>query len=449
MRLLAPLAFTVLLLGGASRHTSAQQLDAEKLDKLLNSLAANNKAMGSVAIARAGQVVYSHAFGAAQVAPAQAATPATRYGISEAASLFAKVIVFQLIEEKKLTLDTPLDTLVPQLAAAKGESLKALLGQAFASFEYDPGQVLTPAQVLGLITETRQRGFVEGNTVSTYGDSNTIVLELVIEKVTGQPYAKALQTRILSRAGLTSTGYVRAADRRSPAARAYEWRGTGWQPYAAEALRGPSGAGTLFATPTDLNRFSEALFGGRLLSAASLATLLDERIFGHPAIGQLTSEGRQFYSYYGEGERYWSVVEYFPAEKLAITLCTNGLTYDREQLMSSLIHAGLGQPFELPAFRPPYVPTAADLARYVGTYVSVMPLRYTITREGNTLRFTSPREGSFTAEPVRRNVFTWSGARIEFDPVEQRFTLKTAHSNFLFITEAAMLREEQAPRARP
>jgi D-alanyl-D-alanine carboxypeptidase len=449
MRSLVPLAFTVLLLGGASCPAPAQQPDTEKLDKLLNSLAANNKLMGSVAIARAGQVVYNHGFGAAQVAPTQAATPATRYGMSDASSLFAKVMVFQLIEEKKLTLDTPLDTLVPQLAVAKGVSLKTLLGYAFPSFEYDPRQVLTQAQVLSLLTETRQRGFVERNTVATYGDSNTIVLELVVEKVTGQPYAQALQTRILSRAGLTSTGYVREAGRRSPVARAYEWRGTGWQPYPAEALRGPSGAGTLFSTPTDLNRFSEALFDGRLLSAASVATMLDERVFGHPAIGQLTSEGRRFYSYYGDGERYWSVAEYFPAEKLAITLCTNGLNYDREALVSSIIHAGLGQPFEVPDFPPPYVPAAADLARCVGTYMSVMPLRYTVTHEGNTLRFTSFREGSFTAEPISRNVFAWGEQRIEFDPVEQRFTLHSGRNSYPFITEEAMLREERALKARP
>ena len=65
------------LLGAATLTAQAQQLNTAKLDSLLTSLATNNKMMGSLAVSRNGQVVYSHGFGYAQLDAKTPATPAT------------------------------------------------------------------------------------------------------------------------------------------------------------------------------------------------------------------------------------------------------------------------------------------------------------------------------------------------------------------------------------
>lgn len=120
------LAATSALSGSVSQ---AQQLNPGKLDSLLNSLAANKKMMGNLALSHAGKVLYSRAFGYAQAdgAAPLAATPATRYRVGSISKVFTAVMIFQLIEEKKLTLETPLATFFSQLPNAPTITVDHLL----------------------------------------------------------------------------------------------------------------------------------------------------------------------------------------------------------------------------------------------------------------------------------------------------------------------------------
>ncbi|RZK59724.1 MAG: class A beta-lactamase-related serine hydrolase, partial [Hymenobacter sp.] len=150
------------LLSLAALGASAQTLNTAKLDSLLNSLATNHKLMGSLALTRAGQVVYSHAFGDAQVTPSIAATPATRYRVGSISKMFTAVMIFQLIEERKLTLETPLATFFPQLPNASRITIDQLLSHrsglhnftSDAAYQGYMAQPKTQAELLAIIAQT-------------------------------------------------------------------------------------------------------------------------------------------------------------------------------------------------------------------------------------------------------------------------------------------------------
>ncbi|RYY07055.1 MAG: class A beta-lactamase-related serine hydrolase, partial [Cytophagaceae bacterium] len=88
----ARLLFLTGLLGASLPAAHAQQVNTAKLDSLLTSLATTNKLMGSLAVSRAGQVVYSRAFGYAQLNPRIPATPATRYRVGSISKMFTAVM---------------------------------------------------------------------------------------------------------------------------------------------------------------------------------------------------------------------------------------------------------------------------------------------------------------------------------------------------------------------
>ena len=74
--------------------THAQQINTVKLDSLFTSLAKNEEAMGSIAIAKNGKVVYQKAMGYAVTESNTVANENTEYHIGSITKMFTAVLVF-------------------------------------------------------------------------------------------------------------------------------------------------------------------------------------------------------------------------------------------------------------------------------------------------------------------------------------------------------------------
>jgi len=210
-RFYATVLFSLGLLTLATPPAGAQQVATGKLDSLLTALSTHDKLMGSLTLSRNGQVLYSRAFGYQQLSPALAATPATRYQVGSVTKMFTAVMIFQLIEEGKLTLNTPLATFFPQLPHAQTITMNQLLSHrsGLYSFTSDTAWVSghlssqTPAHLLRLIGQGKP-AFAPG-TQAAYNNSGYVLLGYIIERLTKQSYAQALQQRVLAKVGLRNT----------------------------------------------------------------------------------------------------------------------------------------------------------------------------------------------------------------------------------------------------
>src|SRR5882724_1630715 len=95
----------------------AQTLDKAKLDEFFDRLAEKNKAMGSLVIAKDGNVLYTRAIGYGQIngAEKKPLTPASRFAIASITKTYTAVMILQLVEEGKLQLTDTLDKFFPQV----------------------------------------------------------------------------------------------------------------------------------------------------------------------------------------------------------------------------------------------------------------------------------------------------------------------------------------------
>jgi len=95
----------------------AQTLDKAKLDQFLDRLAEKNKGMGSLTLARDGNVLYSRSFGYSQINGNEKTplTAETKYRIASITKTFTAAMIFQLVEEEKLRLTDTLDRFFPQI----------------------------------------------------------------------------------------------------------------------------------------------------------------------------------------------------------------------------------------------------------------------------------------------------------------------------------------------
>src|SRR5262245_7056193 len=191
----------------------AQDFDRTKINELLDTLASENKAMGSVVIAKDGQIVYCKAFGYRLIyengkIPAD---PDTRYRIASTTKTFTATMIFQLIEEGKLTLQTTLDAYLPEVRNAKHITIQDLLGHRSGLHNYTQnddapswlGTYQTHEQMLAHIS--KHAVDFQPNERSAYSNSNYLLLGYILEKIDGRSYRESLQKRITSRIGFPNT----------------------------------------------------------------------------------------------------------------------------------------------------------------------------------------------------------------------------------------------------
>src|SRR4029453_8123050 len=95
---------TVLALAVGAGY--AQTLDRAKLDQFLDRLAAKNKGMGSLTLAKDGNVLYNRSFGYRYVNGTEKipGDAATKYRIASITKTYTAVMIFQLVDEGKLKL---------------------------------------------------------------------------------------------------------------------------------------------------------------------------------------------------------------------------------------------------------------------------------------------------------------------------------------------------------
>jgi CubicO group peptidase (beta-lactamase class C family) len=354
-------------------------------------------------------------------------------------------MIFQLIEEKKLTLDTKLATFFPQLPNAKTITIEQLLSHrsglhsftdeaAYGTYMTQPK---TQAEMLAIMAKFTP-DFKPGAKFA-YSNSGYTVLGYVIEKLGKQPYAQALQKRVVAKAGLKNTYYGGKIDPAKQEALSYKPGPGGWELNTETDMSIPGGAGGVVSTPADLDRFLEALFGGKLVSAASLGEMKTVRNTFGRGLMMLPFYGKSGYGHGGIIDGFQSMASYFPDDKLAVTLSTNAHGYPVNDAMGDILRICYNKPYKIPNFAAPaFVPAPADLDRYAGTYASPsLPLKISFKKDGNTLLSQATGQQPIPLEPVSRGVFKFdpAGIRAEFDAEKPTFTLKQGGREFVFTKE--------------
>ncbi|MFF7777252.1 serine hydrolase domain-containing protein [Streptomyces tanashiensis] len=204
---------------------------------------------------------------------------------------FTAVVTLQLVAEKKLALDAPVDTYLPGLLRGEGIdgrhiTVRQLLqhtsglpeymeSPVFADFPAVRYRYFEPRDLLDGALAQKAR-FSPGAKWE-YSNTNYLVAGLIIQKVTGRPMGEEIDRRIVDRIGLRHTYFPTPGETtlREPHAKGYE-RETDDGPlidYTTMDMSMGWAAGALVSTNSDLNRFYTALLDGKLLPPAQLTQM--------------------------------------------------------------------------------------------------------------------------------------------------------------------------------
>ncbi len=440
MKIKMPFAALLILASFTASH--AQTLDKAKLDQFFDRLAEKNKAMGSLIIAKDGNVLYTRAIGYAQVdaTAKKPLTAASRFRIASITKTFTAVMILQLVEEGKLKLTDTLDKFFPEVPNARKITILQMLSHRSGipnvrrdQATWKPGAPVTKDEMLALIVKGAPE--FEPDTKNSYSNSGYFLLGLILEKLTGKPYDQAVEERINSKIGLKdtyiATGHI---DVNKGEALTYINTGSDWkQSFETH----PSIGFQLIATPGDMAKFIQSLFDLKLISQDSLNQMKTIRDAEGLGMVTFTLAGKTFYGNTGGGDNYGSWLAYQPEEKLVVAYTTNAKVYPVKDIINGVIDIYYGKPFEIPAFETITLnPGVVD--KYVGVYSSPdAPKKWTITRDGGTLFVQPGSENAAALEATAQDKFQLFGGKVtfEFDAAKNQMILKRGGRSIVFTKE--------------
>jgi D-alanyl-D-alanine carboxypeptidase len=265
------------------------------------------------------------------VTPLSGATP---FAIASVTKTFTAAIVLQLVEEGRLELDAAVNDYLPEVTIARGVTVRQLLSHTSgiadlldpmrSRLNADPSRVWQPAEVLALIGPST---FAPGTSWG-YSNTNYLIAGMLVERVTGHPFGDELQRRITGPLKLLGTGIpARGA---LPYLLGVSWTTAFWT------------SAMLDSDAADLVRWGDALYGGAILRAESLAEMLDFTEHGYG----LGAERYRFGGLVGYGHSgllrgYTTLLVHLPDAKLTVALLAVGHLFDATAFLT---YSGPGAP---------------------------------------------------------------------------------------------------------
>lgn len=427
--LLSLFAFLLAVPTFAQQHEGAK---FRKIDSLLTYLYANNKFMGSIAIQEKGEIVFEKAYGYAEVEAKTAATPKTKYKIGSITKMFTSAIVFQLIEEKSLTLDTKLSEFFPKIKNADKITIGDMLNHKSGIYNYTDNpdfetyntKLQNRKDMLNRL-ESYPAAFEPG-TKAEYSSSNYLLLGYIIQDITKKPYKDNVMSRIVTKAGLKNTYYFSKINPKKNEAFSYAFKDRKWTRTEEWSESSAGAAGALQSTPADLTKFAKALFDGKLIKKESLAqmTAIDmgfgKGVFAYPFIE------RKFFGHNGGIESFSSVLGYYPKDDLGISVLMNGDDVNTNDLMIGILSCYYKLPYIFPNFKSAKIDESV-LKKYEGFYTNPsLPFKVDIKLVNGVLTAHATDQGSFPLNPLSETEFNFDPAGITIIFNAKGFTLKQA-----------------------
>jgi len=420
----------------------SQNIDKAKLDAYFETLANNNRFIGSVAVSKNNELIYSKSVGFADIEQGLKANENSKYRIGSISKTFTTALVFKAIEESILNLNQTIDKFFPSVKNADKITIAHLLyhRSGIPNFTNDKSymnwntQPKTEQEMIEIIAKAGSD--FEPDTKASYSNSNFVLLTYILEKVYRKSYSELLEEKIIQLIGLKNTFYGGTINIKNNECHSYKYT-EGWKKESETDMSIPLGAGGIVSTPIDLNLFSEALFSGKIVSTNSLQQMkIIKDQFGMGLL-QMPFYDQIGFGHGGGIDGFASLFAYFPDSNISFAYTANGMNYNGNDIAIAVLSAVYNKPFEIPEFTTLDI-TDEELDKYLGVYSSKqLPLKMTITKANGKLFGQGTGQPSFPLEATAKDKFEFkqAGIVLEFNPSDKTMILKQSGGVFNFERE--------------
>ena len=174
----------------------------------------------SVLVLRDGRPAVRRSYGLADLEHGTAASPATNYRLASITKQFTAAAILLLNEAGKLHLDDPVRKWLPELPdATESVTIRNLLTHTGGLADYedsvpDDAPRVHDADVLRILA-TQNRTYFKAGSSYRYSNSGYSLLALIVERASGQRFARFLHDRIFEPLDMQATVALEDGDRRA------------------------------------------------------------------------------------------------------------------------------------------------------------------------------------------------------------------------------------------
>ncbi len=263
---------------------------------------------GSILVAKSGEVVYEKYSGFRNPAVRRdSITASTPFHLASVSKTFTAMAILQLQEEGRIDIQAPVSTYLPRFPLP-GVTVKSLLNHRSGIPNYvhymdvlgwDRSKQMTNEDVLEFIINRRkdiQIGAADRRFM--YSNTNYVLLALIVERVSGQPFPEYMRQRFFEPLEMNDTYVFTMAD----SSRHLESYFSNGRQYAFDFLDCVYGDKNIYSTARDMLKWDRALCAGALFSQATLDSAFKAYSFEKPGVHNyglgwrmyLLDSGKQF-----------------------------------------------------------------------------------------------------------------------------------------------------------
>jgi D-alanyl-D-alanine carboxypeptidase len=307
-----------------------------------------------VGVWQQGKAPYVRAFGVRDTATGRPMTPNLYMRIGSETKTFTVTALLQLVGQGRISLDDPIGKYVPGIVNGDTATLRELASMTsgipsytqtttfFHDLVTNPQRSYTPAELLGYVSGAPAL-FAPGKGFN-YSNSNTILLGLVIEQVSGQSLPAYIEQHILKPLHMDHTSFATNSAFPSPHADGYTEQtvdgkianATHWNPSWGWA------AGSMISTVHDLHIWAEHLATGKGLLTPALQRVRAASVKETPGgpgsaygLGMFSVEG--WMGHNGSLPGYQTVAVYRPASKTTVIALMNTDIPSKDRATSTIV----------------------------------------------------------------------------------------------------------------
>ncbi len=370
---------------------------AREMQRILASVYPGDEPGASAIVVDDGEVVFRSASGMADLELDVPLEPGMVFRLGSITKQFTAAAILMLAEEGKLSVDDPITRFLPSYPTHGHEiTVHHLLTHTSGIWSYTQAPDLERTARLDVTTEElvdsfdhEAMDFAPGDRFS-YNNSGYVLLGAIIETVSGMSYPEFIRTRIFEPLGM-SRSYYGGTHLIEDRVSGYHWEDDAFvnAPYISMSV--PHAAGSLLSTVDDMARWNAALFGGELISEASLELMTTEGVLNNGeatgyayGLGLSEFRGTDRVSHSGGINGFITSGLYLPDEGIYVAVLSNRLGTDASpgQVAARLAAVAMGNP--LPEFERVEI-DPESMERFSGIYRIDEVTTCTVRREGNHL----------------------------------------------------------------
>src|SRR6266478_3662313 len=246
--------------------------DVSRMDQVVQPYVADKKFMGSVLVARDGDVLLSKGYGSANLEWNIPNSPSTKFRLGSVTKQFTAACILLLEERGKLKVEDPVKKHMPDAPASWDKvTIYHLLTHtsgipSFTGFpDYRSTEAIpSPAEKTVARFRDKPLEFEPGEKWS-YSNSGYVLLGYLIERISGDRYEKFVRENIFTPLGMKDSGYDSNSAVIPHRAAGYVFRNNVFENAGFVHMSVPQGAGALYSTTEDLLKWEEGLFGSKVL----------------------------------------------------------------------------------------------------------------------------------------------------------------------------------------